>query len=135
MRHLFPVYCRPVGYLLALLSIFLPMFLFLLGKIDNEGFLTYKKVAEFLIFFSLFLVFFSKQTKEEIGEPKLRLNALIWGGFLGVVLSSVLFIIRLFEPAILSNITSPWICGICIVFCLELFCKKTLIEKRMRERK
>lgn len=136
MKHLFPTYGRTLSYVVLLSSIFLPMFLFLLGTIDKETFYILNRWGKAVMLLSLFVVFFSRQTKEEISEHRLRKSALMWGIIAGIFFYLLLLLIRsLGNEAFLSNLTLGWILLISWVLCLEFFCQKALIEKRMRERK
>ena len=48
MRALLPVYCRPLGYFIIALALFLPFIFLLWGKVTDANLLFYKECSKLL---------------------------------------------------------------------------------------
>ena len=64
MKGILPVYCRTMGYVVLLLSVFVPLLMFMFGMINDSNLLFTKASIKLLIWFSLFMIFLAK-VKEE----------------------------------------------------------------------
>ena len=60
MKGILPVYCRTMGYVVLLLSVFVPLFMFMFGMINDSNLLFTKASIKLLIWFSLFMIFLAK---------------------------------------------------------------------------
>ena len=69
MKGILPVYCRTMGYVVLLLSVFVPLFMFMFGMINDSNLLFTKASIKLLIWFSLFMIFLAK-VKDENGMKR-----------------------------------------------------------------
>ena len=80
MKGILPVYCRTMGYVVLLLSVFVPLFMFMFGMINDSNLLFTKASIKLLIWFSLFMIFLAKvkDENEKIPEYVSRLFVMLF---------------------------------------------------------
>ena len=49
MKALLPVYCRPLGYVILIVALFLPFILVMMGKVTDTNLLFYKECTKLLM--------------------------------------------------------------------------------------
>jgi len=49
MKALLPVYCRPLGYFVIALALFLPLLMMLTGRVTDANLLFYKECSKLLM--------------------------------------------------------------------------------------
>ena len=49
MKALLPVYCRPLGYLVIALGVFMPILMALMGRVTDANLVFYKECAKLLM--------------------------------------------------------------------------------------
>lgn len=76
MKGLLPIYCRIMGYVILLLSVFVPLFMFMLGMINDSNFLFTKASVKLMIWFSLFMIFLAKVKDETEKTSRIRIKAM-----------------------------------------------------------
>ena len=59
MRALLPVYCRPLGYFIIALALFLPFIFLLWGKVTDANLLFYKECSKLLMMMGALMLFFA----------------------------------------------------------------------------
>lgn len=67
MKGLFPHVCKPIGYALLILSVFIPLLLSMFGLVHDKSLLLIKLGMKLSIWVSLFMIFLSR-TKDESEE-------------------------------------------------------------------
>ena len=74
MRALLPVYCRPLGYLMIAIGLFMPISMALMGKVTDFNLVFYKECSKlFMVMGCLMIIFaFSKEDNREIEEGRNR---------------------------------------------------------------
>lgn len=74
MRALLPVYCRPLGYLMIAIGLFMPISMALMGKVTDFNLVFYKECSKlFMAMGCLMIIFaFSKEENREIEEGRNR---------------------------------------------------------------
>ena len=75
MKGILPVYCRTMGYVVLLLSVFVPLFMFMFGMINDSNLLFTKASIKLLIWFSLFMIFLAKVKDENEKISRIRIKA------------------------------------------------------------
>ena len=72
MKALFPVFCRPLGYVVLLLALFLPFILVMQGLVTDRNLLLYKECTKLLMMAGCLLIIFalSKNESALTGELK-----------------------------------------------------------------
>lgn len=85
MKGLFPVFFRILGYVLLILSVFVPMLMYMFGMVQTDASLIYVKLgAKSVIWISLFFIFLAKTNDEDSVTYSLRTQAMrfaliVWG--------------------------------------------------------
>ena len=59
MKALLPVYCRPLGYVVIALALFMPFIMLLLGRVTDANLLFYKECSKLLMMLGALLIIFA----------------------------------------------------------------------------
>lgn len=93
MKSLFPSCFRILGYALLLLSVFVPMLMYMFGMIKTDScFILVKLMAKAVIWLSLFFIFLASTEDEDSVTSSLRVKALkfaliVWGVYYLIALA------------------------------------------------
>ncbi len=134
MRALLPVYCRPLGYFVIALALFLPFLMFLLGRVTNTNLLFYKECSKLLMMIGALMILFAFTKKEEPETEQIRNQATRNAIFFTVfyVFGGMLY--RVAKGDLLTVDTSSFLIFLIInVLCLEFSLKKRSIEGVFRQ--
>lgn len=88
MRALLPVYCRPLGYFIIALALFLPFIFLLWGKVTDANLLFYKECSKLLMMMGALMIIFALTKNENKEIEQVRNKATRNAIFLTVLLSS-----------------------------------------------
>ncbi|WP_300727490.1 hypothetical protein [uncultured Bacteroides sp.] len=135
MKGIFPVWCRIAGYALLILSVFIPMLMYLFQMVDDSNLVYIKLGMKFVIWVSLFGIFLAK-TKDEseviagIRNKAMRYGLYLWG---------IYYIIMLVKGALDDNLqvadnSVGIVFMVILVLCLEFFLQKHRIEERFKRK-
>lgn len=135
MKGIFPVSCRLLGYVLLLLSVFVPLLMYMFGQVDDGNLLYVKLGMKLVIWISLFMVFLAK-TKDEneeafaIRRKAMVISLYLWGiYYVGVLLNAA------YGGNLQEADNSVGIVYMVInVFCKEFLTQKAKIEKNFRQK-
>lgn len=135
MRGFLPSWCRIAGYVLLLLSVFVPPTMSLLGAVHDGNIILVKLVMKLVIWMSLFAIFLSK-TKDEDEVVGLRAKALQYALYLW----GVYYVVMLVRSAVLQNLqladnSAAIVYMVISVICMEFLFKKHRAEKLFRRNK
>ncbi|MDO4186980.1 MAG: hypothetical protein Q4D30_10950 [Bacteroidales bacterium] len=74
MKALLPVYCRPLGYLVIALGVFMPILMALMGRVTDANLVFYKECAKLLMVMGCLMIIFafSKEENREIEQGRNR---------------------------------------------------------------
>lgn len=135
MKGILPVPCRIIGYALLVLSVFIPLLMYMFGMVDDSNLLYVKMSMKLVVWLSLFMVFLAKEKEEDEEAASLRSKAMkyalyIWG---------VYYIVLLVKGAMEGDL---WIAdnSVGIVYMVfnvigrELFMQKRRMEKMFRRK-
>ena len=64
MKALFPVFCRPLGYVVLLVALFLPFILVMQGVVTDHNLLLYKECTKLLMMAGCLLIIFALSKNE-----------------------------------------------------------------------
>lgn len=136
MKGLLPAPCRVVGYALLLVSVFVPMLMYMFGMVDDSNLLMIKSGVRLLVGVCLFMIFLSKAKDEGEQMRHIRAKALqyalyIWGVYYVVVGVKDLVMGSVSSSEQSSSILFLVIC----VICLEFLGKKHRIEQQFKNRR
>lgn len=134
MKALLPQFCRPMGYVILILSLFLPFILFLTGMINDNNLLFYKECTKLLMIMGCLMILMAISKKESIETEMIRVTAIRRAVFITVI---IIFFTMLYKVAI-RDITSIDSASFLIfliinVICLEYGMKKADIDKILKK--
>ncbi len=134
MKGILPVYCRTMGYVLLVLSVFAPFMLFMFGLIHNDNLLLTKAAIKLLVWFSLFMIFLARVKDENEETSKIRVKAICYA----LYLLSIYYIIMLARSVYHGNVeeadNSIGIIYMAFnVICLEFCLQKRRVDKLFRK--
>ena len=135
MKGILPVFCRPLGYALLILSVFLPMLGYMFGMVSDQNFLYVKLGMKFVIWLSLFLVFLARAKDEDADSAALRAKAMQ----VGLGIWAVYYVVVLVKAAIDGNAQEAdnsvgIVYMVITIVCMEFLFQKRRIEKNFRKK-
>ena len=75
MRALLPVYCRPLGYFVIALALFLPFLMMLTGRVTDANLLFYKECSKLLMMLGALMILFALTKGECKATEEIRNKA------------------------------------------------------------
>ena len=136
MKGILPVFCRPLGYALLILSVFLPMIGYMFGVVTDENFVYVKLGMKFIIWVSLFLVFLARAKDEDAETAALRAKAMqiglgVWADYYVAVLIKA----GMDANAQEADNSVGIVYMVINIVCLEFLLQKRRIEKNFMKKK
>ncbi|WP_291528143.1 hypothetical protein [Bacteroides sp. UBA939] len=133
MKALLPVYCRPLGYFVIALALFIPILLYMTGKMTDANLLFYKECSKLLMMLGALMIIFAL-TKNESKETELIRNKAVRNAiFLTVLFIFGGMLYRVWKGDIMSVDTSSFLIFLILnVLCLEFGIKKSTVDKLFR---
>lgn len=129
MRPLLPVYCRPLGYFVIALGLFLPMLMLLMGRVTDNNLLLYKECSKLLMMLGALMILFAYTRNESQKTEQIRNKAVRNAMFLTVLFIFCGMFYRLATGDIVSVDTSSFLIFLIVnVLCLEFGIKKSRID-------
>lgn len=133
MKALIPSFCRPMGYIILLISVFLPFLLLMWGVINDQNLIFYKECTKLLMMAGALMILLAISKNESQQTEKIRIIAMRNAVFLTFLF---VFFGMLYRVAIgdVQNIdgSSFVVFLILNVICLEFGMKKDMIKKAFR---
>lgn len=129
MRGFLPSWCRIAGYVLLLLSVFVPPTMSLLGAVHDGNIILVKLVMKLVIWMSLFAIFLSK-TKDEDEVVGLRAKALQYALYLWCVY----YVVMLVRGAMLENLQLADNSAAIVYMVISVICREFLFQKHRAEK-
>lgn len=129
MKALLPVYCRPLGYFVIALALFLPFLMMLTGRVTDANLLFYKECSKLLMMLGALMILFALtkggcKATEEIRNKATR-NAM----FLTVLFIFGGMLYRVAQGDIMSVDSSSFLIFLIMnVLCLEFGIKKATVD-------
>ena len=128
MKALLPVFCRPVGYLVLLIALFILPVLYIQGMVTDHNLLFYKECTKLLMMSGCLLIIFAlskNESREQIRNAAVR-NAVfltflfVFGGMLW----------RVIQRDIINVDTSSFLTFLVFnVLCLEFGLQKARVDR------
>ena len=120
MKALLPVYCRPLGYLVIALGVFMPILMALMGRVTDANLVFYKECAKLLMVMGCLMIIFafSKEENREIEQGRNRAvrNAM----FITVIILFCIMVYRVYTRDLTSVDSSTFLIFlIANVLCVE----------------
>ena len=129
MRALIPAYCRPLGYFVIALGLFIPFIMAMMGKVTDAKLLFYKECAKLLMMMGALMILFALTKSESKETEQIRNKATRNAIFLTVlfVFGGMLYRVALGDLLTVDS-SSFLIFLILNVLCLEFGIKKATID-------
>ena len=127
MKALLPVFCRPLGYVILVISMFIPFLLLMQGMVTDSNLLFYKECIKLLMILGAIFALSRNEGREtEIIRNKATRNAI----FLTVLFLFGGMLYRVATGDIMTVDTSSFLIFLIInVLCLEFGMQKARIDK------
>ena len=130
MRALLPVYCRPLGYFIIALALFLPFIFLLWGKVTDANLLFYKECSKLLMMLGALMILFALTTGECKATEEIRNKATRNAMFLTVLFIFGGMLYRVAQGDIMSVDSSSFLIFLIMnVLCLEFGIKKATVDR------
>lgn len=126
MKALLPVYCRPLGYFVIALALFLPFLMLMIGKMTDGNLLFYKECSKLLMMLGAMMILFAFTKNESKETEQIRNKATRNAIFLTVLFIFGGMLYRVWKGDIMSVDTSSFLIFLILnILCLEFGIKKS----------
>lgn len=135
MKGILPVACRYAGYALLILSVFVPLLMYMFGLVHDGNLLYVKLCIKLVIWISLFMIFLAKAKEENEEIASIRSKAMKYALYLWGIYYIVMLVKGIINQDVQSADNSVGIVYMIInVLCWEFFLQKHRIEKAFRRK-
>ena len=129
MRALLPVYCRPLGYFVIALALFLPFLMMLTGRVTDANLLFYKECSKRLMMLVALMILLARTKGECKATEEIRNKATRNAMFLTVLFIFGGMLYRVAQGDIMSVDSSSFLIFLIMnVLCLEFGIKKATVD-------
>lgn len=130
MKALLPVFCRPLGYFVIALALFLPFLMLMVGKMTDGNLLFYKECSKLLMMLGAVMVLFAFTKNESKETEQIRNKATRNAIFLTVLFIFGGMLYRVWKGDIMSVDTSSFLIFLILnILCLEFGIKKATVDR------
>ena len=130
MKALLPVYCRPMGYGVIALALFLPFIFMMAGVINDSNLLFYKECSKLLMMLGALMILFALSRQENAETEQIRNRATRNAMFLTVLFVFGGMVYRVARGDVFSVDTSSFLIFLLLnVLCLEFGIKKAAVDR------
>lgn len=130
MKALLPIYCRPLGYFVIALALFLPFIMLMMGKVTDANLLFYKECSKLLMMLGALMIIFALTKNENFDTEQIRNRATRNAMFLTVLFIFGGMLYRVAKGDFLSVDSSTFLIFLILnVLCLEFGIKKTTVDR------
>ena len=130
MKALLPVYCRPLGYFVIALALFLPFLMLMIGKMTDGNLLFYKACSKLLMMLGAMMILFAFTKTESKETEQIRNKATRNAIFLTVLFIFGGMLYRVWKGDIMSVDTSSFLIFLILnILCLEFGIKKATVDR------
>ena len=134
MKALFPPFCRPLGYVILVISVFLPFILALTHTITDGNLLFYRECFKLLMILGAIFILFALSKHEGVNTEKIRSTATRNAIFLTVAYLFVSIFYKVFTGAPVNGNGSTFLIFLVLnVLCLEFGMKKAQADKMFKK--
>ena len=136
MKALLPVYCRPLGYFVIALALFLPFLMLMVGKMTDGNLLFYKECSKLLMMLGAVMILFAFTKNESKETEQIRNQATRNAIFLTVLFIFGGMLYRVWKGDIMSVDTSSFLIFLILnVLCLEFGIKKATVDRLFKRKR
>lgn len=130
MKALLPVYCRPLGYVILIVALFLPFILVMMGSVTDSNLLFYKECTKLLMIIGALMILFALSKHEGRETEQIRSQATRNAVFLTVLFIFGGMLYRVATGDLVTVDSSSFLTFLIInVLCLEFGMKKAMVDK------
>lgn len=130
MKALLPVFCRPLGYLIIALALFLPFLMLMMGKVTDANLLFYKECSKLLMMLGALMIIFALSRQESAETEKVRNRAVRNAMFLTVLYIFGNMLYRVYQGDVATIESSSFLIFLIMnVLCLEFGLKKSSVDR------
>lgn len=130
MKAMLPVFCRPLGYIILMLSLFFPFLLVMQGAVTDSNLLFYKECTKLLMMLGALMILLALTKNESQETERIRVNAMRYAVFLTIIVIFGGMLYRVAVGDLISVDTSSFLTFLIInVLCLEYGIKKATVDK------
>ena len=130
MKALLPVYCRPLGYFVIALALFLPFLMLMIGKMTDGNLLFYKECSKLLMMLGAMMILFAFTKTESKETEQIRNKATRNAIFLTVLFIFGGMLYRVWKGDIMSVDTSSFLIFLILnILCLDFGIKKATVDR------
>lgn len=130
MKALLPVYCRPLGYVVLLLALFIPFILVMQGMVTDRNLLFYKECTKLLMMAGCLLILFALSKNESRETEQIRNAAVRNAIFLTFMFVFFGMLWRVMQGDMINVDTSSFLTFLIFnVLSQEFGMKKSLVDK------
>ena len=130
MKALLPLYCRPLGYFVIALALFLPFIMLMMGRVTDANLLFYKECSKLLMMLGALMIIFAFSKNESRDTEQIRNKATRNAMFLTVLFIFGSMLYRVAKGDFLSVDSSTFLIFLILnVLCLEFGIKKAAVDR------
>lgn len=130
MKALLPVFCRPMGYFIIALALFLPFVLAMMGRVTDANLLFYKECSKLLMMMGALMIIFALSKHECKEIEQVRNKAVRNAIFLTVLFVFGGMLWRVAKGDLMSVDSSSFLIFLILnVLCLEFGIKKVTVDR------
>ncbi len=129
MKALLPSYCRPLGYVLLVLCVFMPFLLVIAGQVTDSNLLFYKECIKLLMMVGALMILFALSKNECKATEQIRANAARAAMFITVLYVFGMMLYKVASSEVVSVDNSSFLTYLIInVICLEYGMKRAKVD-------
>ena len=135
MKALLPVFCRPLGYVIIALGLFMPFLMVMMGRVTDDNLLFYRECSKLLMMIGALMIIFAWQKGETAETEKVRNTAVRNAMFLTVLYIFGGMLFRVWKGDLMSVDSSTFLIFLIInVLCLEFGLKKSSVDRLFKQK-
>ena len=129
MKAILPVFCRPLGYLILVVALFIPIILAMLGKVTDHNLIFYKECTKLLMMAGALMILLALSKNESPKTEQIRIKAMRQAIYLTIifVFANMLYRVAIKDANVVDS-TSFLIYMIINVLCLEFGMAKDRVD-------
>ncbi len=130
MKGILPAYCRTMGYIIIVICIFVPFFMFIFRMIDDTNLMLVKASIKLLVWCALFMIFLARTKNENDHTNKIRVKS-VWYALYFIFIYYIIMLIKgVYDGNLAEADNSILIVYMAFnVICLEFGIQKDRIDK------
>ncbi|MDD3037065.1 hypothetical protein [Bacteroides sp.] len=130
MKALLPVFSRPIGYLILIISLFIVPVLYMNGMITDQNLLFYKECTKLLMMSGCLMIIFALSKNESHETEQIRNTAVRNAIFLTFLFVFGGMLWRVIQKDVINVDTSSFLTFLIFnVLCLEFGLKKAVVDR------